>query len=209
MSRTRFPLVAAVAVVVAAAIAVLVATSGASTTKPQSTVAAASAISVKQTSLGPTLVDANGRTLYLFEARQAQCQHPVGGRPGHLASVHGHHHTASAERRGGRTDRDGRAGGRRRPGHLQRTPAVLLRRRSQPGSDERPGAEPVRRPVVRPGTRRQRGHLLLHHTRARERVRLVQLRILSAHLTAARRRAPSFKPGLGAGRSVEVSPAVG
>jgi predicted lipoprotein with Yx(FWY)xxD motif len=68
MSRTRFPLVAAVAVLVAAAVAVLVATSGASTTKPQQTVAAASAISVKQTSLGPTLVDANGRTLYLFQA---------------------------------------------------------------------------------------------------------------------------------------------
>ena len=67
MSRTRFPLVAAVAVVVAAAIAVLVATSGASTTKSQPAVAAASAISVRHTSLGPTLVDANGRTLYLFE----------------------------------------------------------------------------------------------------------------------------------------------
>lgn len=66
MSRTRFPLVAAVAVIAAAAIAVLVATSGASTPKPA--VAAASAISVKQTSLGPTLVDANGRTLYLFQA---------------------------------------------------------------------------------------------------------------------------------------------
>ena len=67
MSRTRFPLVAAVAVIVAAAVAVIVATSGATTTKPQSTVAGASAISVRQTSLGPTLVDANGRTLYLFE----------------------------------------------------------------------------------------------------------------------------------------------
>ena len=66
MTRTRFPLVAAVAVIVAAAVAVIVATSDA-TTKPQPTVAAASAISVKQTSLGPTLVDANGRTLYLFE----------------------------------------------------------------------------------------------------------------------------------------------
>src|SRR5437763_6715824 len=68
MSRTRFPLVAAVAVLAAAAIAVIVATSGASTTKPHAAVAAASAISIKQTSLGPTLVDANGRTLYLFEA---------------------------------------------------------------------------------------------------------------------------------------------
>jgi predicted lipoprotein with Yx(FWY)xxD motif len=59
--------VAAVAVVVAAAVAVIVATSGASTAKPHPIVDAASAISVKQTSLGPTLVDANGRTLYLFE----------------------------------------------------------------------------------------------------------------------------------------------
>src|ERR1700740_605305 len=67
MSRTRFPLVAAVAVVVAAAVAVIVATSGASTKKPQPTIAAASAISVRQTALGATLVDANGRTLYLFE----------------------------------------------------------------------------------------------------------------------------------------------
>jgi predicted lipoprotein with Yx(FWY)xxD motif len=67
MSRTRFPLVAAVAVVVAAVVAVIVATSGASTTKPQHTIASASAISVAQTSLGGTLVDANGRTLYLFE----------------------------------------------------------------------------------------------------------------------------------------------
>jgi predicted lipoprotein with Yx(FWY)xxD motif len=67
MSRTRFPLVAAVAVIVAAAVAVIVATSGASTTKRQPSVTAGSAISVKQTALGPTLVDANGRTLYLFE----------------------------------------------------------------------------------------------------------------------------------------------
>src|SRR5437588_11208627 len=68
MSRTRVPLMAAVAVVVAAVVAVVVATSGASTNKTTQTVAAGSAISVKQTSLGPTLVDANGRTLYLFAA---------------------------------------------------------------------------------------------------------------------------------------------
>jgi predicted lipoprotein with Yx(FWY)xxD motif len=66
MSRTRFPLLA-VALVVAAVVAVVVATSGASTTKTSQRVAAGSAISLKQTSLGQTLVDANGRTLYLFE----------------------------------------------------------------------------------------------------------------------------------------------
>jgi predicted lipoprotein with Yx(FWY)xxD motif len=71
MSRTRFSLMAAVAVVVAAVVAVVVATSGASTTKTAHNVPAGSAISVKQTSLGPTLADANGRTLYLFEADKA------------------------------------------------------------------------------------------------------------------------------------------
>jgi predicted lipoprotein with Yx(FWY)xxD motif len=71
MSRTRFSLTAAVAVVVAAIVAVVVATSGASTTKPGPSHAAGSAVSTKQTSLGPTLVDANGRTLYPFEADKA------------------------------------------------------------------------------------------------------------------------------------------
>jgi predicted lipoprotein with Yx(FWY)xxD motif len=66
MSRTRFPMVA-VGLAVAAVVAVVVATSGASTTKTSQSVAAGSAISLRQTSLGPTLVDANGRTLYLFE----------------------------------------------------------------------------------------------------------------------------------------------
>jgi predicted lipoprotein with Yx(FWY)xxD motif len=66
MSRLRFPLVA-IAVVVAGLVAVVVATSGANPTKTSSSAAAGSAISVKQTSLGPTVVDANGRTLYLFQ----------------------------------------------------------------------------------------------------------------------------------------------
>ena len=159
MSRTRFPLVAAVAVVVAAAVAVIVATSGASTTKPQSTVAAASAISVKQTSLGPTLVDANGRTLYLFEADRPNVSTlSAAGQaiwPPFTATTTPRALSGAVAGRIGTVD----AGGRRRPGHLQRTPAVLLRRRSQPGSDERPGAEPIRRPVVCPRTRWQRGHL--------------------------------------------------
>jgi predicted lipoprotein with Yx(FWY)xxD motif len=67
MSRTRFPLLA-IAVLVAAVVAVVVATSGAGTTKATPGAPAGSAISVKQTSLGQTLVDANGRTLYLFAA---------------------------------------------------------------------------------------------------------------------------------------------
>lgn len=62
MSRARVLTPALALVIVAAVVAVFVATSG-NTTKA----ASASAISVTRTSLGQTLVDANGRTLYLFE----------------------------------------------------------------------------------------------------------------------------------------------
>jgi predicted lipoprotein with Yx(FWY)xxD motif len=68
MSRTRFPLIAA-AVMVAALVAVIVATSGASTKGTSQS--AGSAVNLKQTSLGQTLVDGNGRTLYLFEGDRA------------------------------------------------------------------------------------------------------------------------------------------
>src|SRR6516165_253787 len=66
MSRTRFRLVAVAAVVVAV-VAVVVATSGASTKKISRSAASGSAISLAPTSVGHTLADVNGRTLYLFE----------------------------------------------------------------------------------------------------------------------------------------------
>jgi predicted lipoprotein with Yx(FWY)xxD motif len=67
MNRIRLPL-AGLTLVIVAAVALIIATSGgsASTAKPK--VASNSAISIQQTSLGKTLVDANGRTLYLFLA---------------------------------------------------------------------------------------------------------------------------------------------
>jgi predicted lipoprotein with Yx(FWY)xxD motif len=53
---------------VIAVIALIVAVSGGSAqTRQQQTAAAGSAVSVRSTSLGKTLVDAQGRTLYLFE----------------------------------------------------------------------------------------------------------------------------------------------
>lgn len=64
MSRTRLSFAAGI-VGIAAIAAVIIAVSGASSNAKPS-VAPSSAISVKQTSLGKTLVDANGRTLYLF-----------------------------------------------------------------------------------------------------------------------------------------------
>lgn len=55
-------------VVVAAGVAALIVAVSSGSAKVRPAVSAGSAISVKQTSLGKTLVDANGRTLYLFEA---------------------------------------------------------------------------------------------------------------------------------------------
>jgi predicted lipoprotein with Yx(FWY)xxD motif len=66
MSRTRLS-AAGIATLIAAVIAIIVVTSGGSAKRPSPTVAPNSAISLKQTPLGETLVDANGRTLYLFE----------------------------------------------------------------------------------------------------------------------------------------------
>jgi predicted lipoprotein with Yx(FWY)xxD motif len=65
MKRIRLSLPILV-VIVAATVAIIVATSGGGTSKAQTAVAANSAISLKQTSVGKVLVDANGRTLYLF-----------------------------------------------------------------------------------------------------------------------------------------------
>ena len=66
MNRIRLSF-AGLAVVVAAIVVVVVATSGGSAKTTHPAVASNSAITLTQTSLGKTLVDANGRTLYLFE----------------------------------------------------------------------------------------------------------------------------------------------
>ena len=67
MNRTRllFPVLG---VGIAAVVATVIVTTSSSAKATQPTPAGGSAISIEQTSLGNTLVDANGRTLYLFEA---------------------------------------------------------------------------------------------------------------------------------------------
>lgn len=67
MNRTRVSF-GVIAVAIAAVVVIVVATSGGAAKTVQPAVVPASSISVKQTSLGKTLVDANGRVLYLFEA---------------------------------------------------------------------------------------------------------------------------------------------
>ncbi len=62
---------AGLAIVIAAVVVAVVAIGGGNATANQSKVAGGSAISIRSTSLGKTLVDANGRTLYLFEGDRA------------------------------------------------------------------------------------------------------------------------------------------
>jgi predicted lipoprotein with Yx(FWY)xxD motif len=62
---------AGLAIVIAAVAVAVFAIGGGNARANQSQAAAGSAISVRSTSLGKTLVDANGRTLYLFEGDRA------------------------------------------------------------------------------------------------------------------------------------------
>jgi predicted lipoprotein with Yx(FWY)xxD motif len=65
MTRTRLPL-SILIVMLFAIVAAIAAASGGTKKAPRRTVAAGSAISLAQTPAGRALVDANGRTLYLF-----------------------------------------------------------------------------------------------------------------------------------------------
>ncbi|MGH2887183.1 MAG: hypothetical protein ACRDPA_31560, partial [Solirubrobacteraceae bacterium] len=65
MNRARLTAPILVIVVIAAVAAVIVATGSGST---KTSTSASSAVTLQQTSLGSVLADANGRTLYLFEA---------------------------------------------------------------------------------------------------------------------------------------------
>ena len=142
--------------VVVAGIAVIVFAVGGGTarTRPSHNVPAASAVSVRSTSLGKTLVDAQGRTLYLFEGDGRNVSRlssaglsvwprfvaagPVTAGNGVQMAKLGSDHQPE----------------RRPAGHLQRPSSLLLRRGHQAGQHPRPGAEPVRRAVVRPAPHR-------------------------------------------------------
>jgi predicted lipoprotein with Yx(FWY)xxD motif len=63
---------AGLTIVIAGIAVIILATGGGSAqTRPSQTAAAGSAVGIRSTSLGKTLVDANGRTLYLFEGDKA------------------------------------------------------------------------------------------------------------------------------------------
>ena len=67
MNRTRLSF-GVIAAVIAAIVVIIAATSGGAAKTGRPAVTGAASISVTKTSLGNTLVDANGRVLYLFEA---------------------------------------------------------------------------------------------------------------------------------------------
>ncbi len=67
MNTKRLASVTLTVVIAGIAVIVLAVGGGAAKTAPQRSVAAGSAVSIRTTSLGKTLVDAQGRTLYLFE----------------------------------------------------------------------------------------------------------------------------------------------
>jgi predicted lipoprotein with Yx(FWY)xxD motif len=67
MNRTRLPF-GIIGIVIATFVVIILATTGTGAKTARPLVAPASNIAVEQTSLGKTLVDANGRVLYLFEA---------------------------------------------------------------------------------------------------------------------------------------------
>src|ERR1700739_5002175 len=69
MTRKRLPLFIVIVAIVAI-VAVIAATSGGAQRKALNRPGAGSAISIAQTPIGKALVDANGRTLYLFVADQ-------------------------------------------------------------------------------------------------------------------------------------------
>jgi predicted lipoprotein with Yx(FWY)xxD motif len=68
MLMKRNPLVSTGLILVVGLVVLIVAISGGSAKNRRSPIAPGSALNVRSTSLGKTLVDANGRTLYLFQA---------------------------------------------------------------------------------------------------------------------------------------------
>jgi hypothetical protein len=168
-------LTSAVLTILIAGIAVIVLAvgGGSAKTRPLQTAAAGSAVSIRTTSLGKTLVDANGRTLYLFAGDRTNVSTLSGAglsvwprfiATGHVKGLNG----AQAAKIGTITS----------PSDVQRAPTLLLRGRLHAGQHPRSGPESVRRPVVCPRTRRHRRDKLPEPLNRRTGNVLAQLRLL-------------------------------
>ena len=112
-------------------------------------------VKLASTKLGNVLVDAKGRTLYLFEAEQRTDERVRRCLRERLAAAHDHRRALRRRGRRGVQARDDQALRRRDRGHVQRPPALHVRGRLRPGPDERPGPRRLRRGVVRALRRRQ------------------------------------------------------
>jgi len=157
MNRIRLSL-PILAVILAAAVAVIVSIDWWQYEGPPA-IAAGSAISLKQSSVGEVLVDANGRTLYLFGGDKPNVSAVSSRWPRRLATIHLDHPAPRDGRRDRRPDRHCYRHPWIDTDHVQRPPALLLSKRPQAGSSARPGVEPVRRPLVRALSRRCGDHV--------------------------------------------------
>ena len=172
---------AGLAIVIAAVAVVIFAVGGGNANASQSQTAASSAISIRSTSLGKTLVDANGRTLYLFEGDRANVSTlsaagaavwprfvsagPVKAENGAQAALIGTTTSPTGVKQ------------LTYEGH----PLYYYVGDSSPGSTARTGPERVRRALVRPRTERQGHHSRTQHLidcsgRSRCRLRVLRIR---------------------------------
>ena len=99
--------------------------------------------------LGTILVNSKGRTLYLFRGRLGVEEHVLRRLRRRLAAAAGDRQADGRRRGGCLAGRNHHPVGRRAAGHLQRPPALPLRRRREGRRHQRPGPDRLRRQLVR------------------------------------------------------------
>ena len=135
--------------------------SGSASASPSATTtktASSATVTVANSNLGNVLVDAQGRTLYHVRRRHGHEQRLLGCLRDELAAARGERRRDRRQRREGLVARGQHPFRRHAAGHLQRSPAVPLRRRQEGRRHERSGRQRVRRQMARTHRYRQPGH---------------------------------------------------
>ena len=107
-------------------------------------------VALANSKLGHILVDSKGITLYDFVKDKGTTSACYGACAALWPPLITNGKPVAGPRRPRFAARHDEAQGRQARGHLRRSPALLLRDRPQAGPDDRPGRQPVRRPVVGP-----------------------------------------------------------
>ena len=112
-------------------------------------------VDVAMSHLGRILVDSKGITLYDFPPDKGTTSVCYGACAALWPPLISHGKPVAGQRRARLAARYDEAQGRQAPGHLRRSPALLLRHRPQARPDHRAGHQPVRRTLVGHLARRQ------------------------------------------------------